>query len=269
MQDLNVYIARQTLLVLAVMAAFTAGCEREEATSARRDTPRESAPRTGTDTDAASPSAVRGAHRNQDPHAGLTADRLVQVALQHLREGRTQEALAELDKAVARYPDDAGPLAVRASILLANESHAAAIADLTRVIELQPEVAAHRVNRAQAYLQFERQPEALADLDAAIAMAPGMLAAHFNRGVLRVQAGDQQGALADFDLCIASEPHAAAPYFNRATVYRSMGRDDDARADLGRFLELTDKREWRQAAHDLLQYWDEQDGRIPDRGPDS
>jgi hypothetical protein len=59
-----------------------------------------------------------GAHGQSDPHAGLSAEKMAQVALAHLDESRTQLAFQTLDTAIARYPENAMLLSIRASMLL-------------------------------------------------------------------------------------------------------------------------------------------------------
>ena len=64
--------------------------------------------------------------------------------------------------------------------------------------------------------------------------------------------GELQKALADFDRCIAIDPHLAAPYFNRASTYEALGKNDNAIADFKRFIELSDNKEWKKTAQQLL-----------------
>lgn len=196
-----------------------------------------------------------GPHGGYDPHAALSPDKLVQVALQHLAEGRERQALETLDEAIARFPSEASLLGVRGSVLLERGDVSAALSDLEAAVALQPDNPVSLINRAQTYRQFGRIAEALSDLDRAIDLAPDNVAARFNRGAIRFSSGDHAGALEDFDRCIALEPHAPAPYFNRAAARDALGDRSAAIVDLQRFMELADNKEWKQTAQKLLDTW--------------
>lgn len=196
-----------------------------------------------------------GPHGQHDPHGTLDPDRLIKVALQHDSEGRRELALKTLADAIERFPGAAELYAVRASLRLQMQQVSMALADLEKAVALNPDDAGVRVNRAQAYRSFGRYAEARQDLDRAVELAPDLVAARFNRGALLYAQNDFEGALADFDHCIAVDPHTPAPYFNRASTYWELSRPDDAISDLERFLELSDNPEWRKAAGDLKQNW--------------
>lgn len=200
----------------------------------------------------------QGPHGRHDPHATLTADQHLTVALQHQREGREAEAIFSLDKAVYAYPDNAELRRVRGSMLLQRQQVSRALEDFEAAIRLDPNNAEAYVNRSMAYRHFDRIDDSLADLDKAIQINPDLIPARFNRGSLHFSDERYQLALADFDHCIAIDPHNAAPYFNRAATYDALGRRDDAVADMQRFIELSaDKPQWQQAARDTLKKWNE------------
>ncbi len=210
-------------------------------------------PNTGTDAPRVRP------HSSYDPHASLTPDKHVQVALQHLAEGRATQAIDSLNQAVEMYPDNANLHGVRGSLLLEQGRSSAALADLNRALELDAHNPMFLTNRAQAYRNFGRIDEAMADLDKAIETDSGFIAARFNRGSLAFNAGRYPQALEDFDACVAADPHSAAPYFNRASVHDVMGNRALAIADLKRFLEIAPSEEWKDAAKALLQRWQAED----------
>jgi tetratricopeptide (TPR) repeat protein len=195
-------------------------------------------------------------HGQRDPHGRLAPEKLIQVALQHRAEGRSQEALNTLGQAILRHPDHAQLHAVRGSLYLEQGRVSAALADLESAVRLAPDDPNVLINRAQAYRRFGRGEEALADLNRAVALAPDLLAARFNRGAMLYGMGRADQAMADFDHAIAIDPHVPGPYFNRAAVFDSLGRRAEALADLRRFLELADNDDWRRVAEDLLQSWE-------------
>ncbi|HGY09951.1 MAG TPA: tetratricopeptide repeat protein [Oceanithermus profundus] len=198
-----------------------------------------------------------GPHDESYAHESLSADEWAQVALMYQAKGQFGEALAALDQAIARFPENAHLYAVRGALWLQLEEYAKALADLERSLELAEDPGV-RVNHAEALRRFDRKQEALASLDEALASDPDYLPALFNRGVLRFELGDEEGALADFDRAIAIDPDAAAPYFNRAAVRWALGQKEAAIADLDAFIERAPVGEWKQTAAELRASWQEQ-----------
>lgn len=199
-------------------------------------------------------------HQGGDPHGQLNADQYARVAISHLDEGRSMEAMGTLNKALGKYPEDAQLFAVRSQTYAMAGQFSEALNDIEQALKKAPDNPHYLVNRAMLYSKFDRDIDALADLDRAIALQPEFLAGHFNRGALRYIREDYTGALKDFEQCIVLDPHTAAPYFNRAAVYDALGMPTEAIADLERFLQLTDSEAWMQAAQNLLQQWKNQAG---------
>ena len=197
-----------------------------------------------------------GAHRENDPHADLSAQKMAQVALQHLDEGRAGLALETLHAAIGKYPEDAMLLGIRASLFMQQQQTSLALADLNRAVELNPHDPILLTNRAQAFRQFRRIEDALRDLDSALEIEPRFVAAYFNRGGINFEAEKYALALVDFNRCIELEPEAPAAYFNRASTYEALGDRQRAIADLQHFLTLQPEESWAQIARDMLRQWD-------------
>ena len=195
------------------------------------------------------------AHGRGDPHATLSAEQRIHVALQHREAGRDAQAYATLEEAIIVMPGNSRLRAVRGSLYLEDGRPSEALADLEVAVELTPDDALARTNRARAYAMFERFDESLADLDHALRVEPALLPARFNRGTLRYQRGDYNGALEDFTECVAVDPHAAAPYFNRAIVLDALGRRDEAIADMRHLLDLDISAQADAAARQQLESW--------------
>ena len=191
-------------------------------------------------------------HGQHDPHAKLGPEKLITVALQHRAEGRYPEALDVMDQAISKYPENAQLYTIRGSLRLEQNRLTEALKDLEIAAKLDPTDPTILVNRAQVYKGFGRNDDALKDLNRAVELNPDFLAARFNRGSMYHSKGELEKALVDFDHCIALEPHLAAPYFNRASTYEAMGQKDNAIADFKRFIELSDNKEWKKTAQQLL-----------------
>lgn len=201
------------------------------------------------------PVQYRAAHGRKNPHARLTPDKHIQVALQHKARGRMSEGIASISEALLYYPDNARLYALRGSFYLEQKQIATALKDLEKALAIDPKLDVARVNRAQAYRSFGRISEALADLDAAININPDLLAAYFNRGAIYYSSQEYQKALRDFEQCIAIDPHMPAPYFNRAATYYALGQKPKAIADLQQFLQINKNPEWKKTVQVLLQKW--------------
>lgn len=196
-----------------------------------------------------------GAHKQKDPHASLSPDKLVQVALQHLDEGRAPLALETLNEALGKFPNDTMLLSVRSSLFLQNQQTSLALADLNRAVDLNPHDPILLTNRAQAYRQFGRNDDARRDLDSAIELDQKFVAAYFNRGSLHFEAEKYDLALVDFNRCVELEPEVPAAYFNRASTHEALGDRNSAVKDLQHFLTLSPEASWAQVAEDLLKQW--------------
>lgn len=196
-----------------------------------------------------------GAHRQRDPHANLSAEKMAQVALQHLDESRPQLAFETLNSAIGKYPENAMLLSLRASLFLQNQQTSLALADFNRAIALNPHDPVLLTNRAQALRQFGRDDDARDDLDKAIKLEPGFFAAHFNRGSLHYEAARFDLALDDFSRCVELEPDVPAAYFNRASTFDALGERERAISDLQHFLTLRPEASWAQMAKDMLKQW--------------
>ena len=195
-------------------------------------------------------------HVGPNPHAALSSEQHIAVAMQHANEGRTAEALDILTRAIAASPNDPSLIGTRGSLLLAQDRVFDALVDLEKAVSLAPDSALLLINRSQAYRKFNRPQEAMADLDKAIILKPKLVPARFNRGVLLYGEAKYEEALADFDVCIQVAPETAGPYFNRAITRDAMGDHAGAVSDMNRFLELSDNPEWNKIARDTMAKWD-------------
>jgi tetratricopeptide (TPR) repeat protein len=203
------------------------------------------------------PSSLSGdqTHVGPNPHAKLTAEQHIAVAMQHADEGRMAEALDVLTRAIADSPNDPSLIGTRGSLLLSQERVFDALVDLDKAVSLAPDSALLLVNRSQAYRKFDRLEEAMSDLNKAVALKPELVPARFNRGVLLYGESKYAQALADFDRCIEVAPNTAGPYFNRAITREALDDLAGAESDMNKFIELSDNPEWNKIARDTLASW--------------
>lgn len=199
-------------------------------------------------------------------------------ATAHQRLGRGDEAIADLDRAIAindRDPklynnrgfvrlgleqydlavadfDKAGELAPnymnvfnnRGLLFLAQKRHSDAIAQFNRAIQIDNRYVDAYNNRGFAEFEAGKVEEALDDFNLAIQINPNYVNAYNNRGLLRANVGDFENAVIDFTRAMMLEPLNPRYYEHRCEVYQRQGFIDKAIAD--------DKRiRWLQEYHRL------------------
>jgi tetratricopeptide (TPR) repeat protein/energy-coupling factor transporter ATP-binding protein EcfA2 len=153
---------------------------------------------------------------------------------------RAPEALVELGRALARVPASVEFLAIRARAYDALGRREEALVDLDRAVELEPEQAEWRAQRSDVYLALGRGEEALAEISAAIEHEPKDARLLLARIGIRlddatVEAAEQ--ALPDVDRVLELAPEASV-FFGQAKLYTLLGRFDDAVASYTHALEL-------------------------------
>ena len=198
----------------------------------------------------------KGLQTGPNPHAELSAEQHIAVAYQHAENGRMEQALDILARAIIANPNDASFLAALGGLLLGQDRAAEALEYLEAAVSLAPDSALLLVNRSQAYRKLNRSQEAMVDLDKAVALNPRLVPARFNRGVLLYDEARYKEALADFDVCIQAAPETAGPYFNRAVTHDALGDQAEAVSDMNKFLELSDNPEWNKVAQDTIATWE-------------
>lgn len=142
----------------------------------------------------------------------LRADFLWIYTLRGFAHGELAEydaAFADFDKALASNPD-AMPLygvhVNRGVTRLRQGKLDEAVADLQKAIELNPKQFQAHVNLAMAYQKQKKLDDALRELDEAATLEPASAALYRNRARLQLARHQDQAALGDFDKAIALEP---------------------------------------------------------------
>ena len=128
----------------------------------------------------------------------------VQKPLPVQNTDKRQEALRQLNKAIADNPHDAEAYLQRGKTYISLEDQQKAIADFTRVIELKPAY-------AEAYLQ---------------------------RGIAHTESGKYEDALHDLNKALDLNPRLEDAYVQRGHIYGILGNNEDAEIDYQRALEL-------------------------------
>jgi tetratricopeptide (TPR) repeat protein len=151
---------------------------------------------------------------------------------------RCAEALSDLDRAIALQPGNAEEYFHRGIIHAAAHRYAEALRDYDQAIALRPDNADAHVNRGAIHAAANRCAEAIRDYDQAIALRPDNADAWFNRGITYAQAGRLDEALRDLDQAIALQPDDAQAYRNRGNIHAAAQRYAEAIADYTRAIRI-------------------------------
>jgi tetratricopeptide (TPR) repeat protein len=153
--------------------------------------------------------------------------------------GRSDEALADLSRAIELDPADASAFVDRGETYQAMERYEEALADFSRVIELDPEDAASAfAGRGETLRLMKCYENALADFNRAIELNPEDAWAIGSRGQTFQDMERYDLALADFNRAIELDPDLDWAIADRGETFRAMGRYGEALADYNRAIEL-------------------------------
>jgi Tfp pilus assembly protein PilF len=159
----------------------------------------------------APPKAAPTAATAEDAHGHATRAQAL------AKSGKTEEALAEFDKAITIDPHLAEALYNRGLLYQRERQHQLAVTDFTAAHGLTPQRAEPLLARAISYLAMDKNTEAAADLDEAVQADPQNALAWSTRGQAHERLGDKDKAKASYGRAIAIRP-----------------RDDAARSGLAR-----------------------------------
>ncbi|MFF2353243.1 tetratricopeptide repeat protein [Kitasatospora sp. NPDC058115] len=163
---------------------------------------------------------------------------------QYFVEDRDDDALADLDQAVAIAPDLPQALAYRGRVLNWHGHHERALADFTAALALDPEYAWALSRRGEARQLAGLAEEAMADFTAALALDPDDAWALGSRGQAHRLAGRLEEAVADLTAAILLDPEYAWALTQRGEAFRMAGRPAEAVADFTAALALDPGDAW-------------------------
>jgi Tfp pilus assembly protein PilF len=155
-----------------------------------------------------------------------------------LGQGRAQEALAGLDRALALAPSHVPAHLCRGLALNAVRRLEDACGAFERALVIQPDCVPAHVNRAATLQQLGRSREALDASDRAIALQPGFAPAHCNRGLALNDLERPLEALDSYDRALAIDPDFAAAHGNRGKALQALNRPEEALAAYHRVTSL-------------------------------
>src|SRR5205085_1238255 len=122
------------------------------------------------------------------------------------KSGKTDEALAEFDRALALDPYNVPALYGRGLIYQGEKQHEQAIADFTAANGLSPQRVDPLLSRAASYLALDKAKEAVVDLDEAVQADPNSAPAWSARGQAYERLGDKTKAATSYGRAIGLRP---------------------------------------------------------------
>jgi tetratricopeptide (TPR) repeat protein len=153
------------------------------------------------------------------PETGVDDARIHTAQGQALaRSGKTEEALAEYDKAIVLDPHHAEALYSRGLLYQSQQQHQLAIADLGSANGLTPQRAEPLLARAISYLAMNKLNEAAADLDEAAQADPQNAQIWTTRGIAYERLNDKTKAAASYGRAMAIRPKDEAARSGLARV---------------------------------------------------
>jgi Tfp pilus assembly protein PilF len=122
------------------------------------------------------------------------------------KSGKTEEALAQFERALALDPYNVPALYHRGLIYQGEKQHEQAIADFTAANGLTPQRVEPLLARATSYLAIDKTKEAASDLDEAVQADPNSVQAWTARGVTYERLGDKAKAFTSYGRALALRP---------------------------------------------------------------
>jgi Tfp pilus assembly protein PilF len=142
-----------------------------------------------------------------------------------LRSGKTEDAQAEFDRAIALDPHNAEALYDRGLLYQGEKQHQLAIDDFTAANGLTPQRADPLLARAISYLALDMTKEAAADLDEAVQADPQNAQIWTTRGLAYERLGDKTKAAGSYARAINLRPKDEAA---RSGFARVGGKPDQS-----------------------------------------
>jgi tetratricopeptide (TPR) repeat protein len=147
------------------------------------------------------------------------------------------EALTELNRALAIGEGDGFVYTTRAAVYESAGKYEQAVADANRAEKLMGESATNTWSRALSLVELGRYETALPDLNKLLKVTPH-LCLYVARAKCYGALGRRKEQIADLTVQISLEPRAAKPLIARARAYMSMGKYKEALADANKAVLL-------------------------------
>ncbi len=147
----------------------------------------------------------------------------------HLHQAGDLPGAARLYESVlARDPSDADAFCLLGLVHQAEGRHNEAIESIRRAVDLRPDQPAYHASLGMAMHAAGRPVEAAEALAKGLDLNPGDAASHVNRGVIVRSLGDREAALNHFRRAVELDPRLAQAQTNLGELLLEMGLPDQA-----------------------------------------
>jgi len=146
--------------------------------------------------------------------------------------------LADLDRRIARDPNDSGALYTRGQIYAVHEDFERALADFDRVVKLNPGDVEALNNRCWTRAILDELDGALADCNEALKLRPNFLDALDSRGFVNLKIGLPRRALSDYDAALKVDASHVSAIYGRGLARLRAGDAAKGNSDVARALKL-------------------------------
>jgi curved DNA-binding protein CbpA len=165
-----------------------------------------------------------------------TASSYRESAIDWIRKGDPDRALADLERAIELGPEDARAYRQRGNAWGLKGDVDRALADYDRALRIDPNDSAVFHDRGLMWQRNKELDKALVDLDRAVRMSftyPQVQIdqVYSDRGAVWFEKGHYDRALADLNQAIKINPGLTTAYLRRAGVFERKGDQERARAD--------------------------------------
>jgi len=171
--------------------------------------------------------ALDAAEARLGPQAAFAAERARVLA----RRGRSQQALEQLERAIAKEPQRASYHSELGVLRLVGGDVEGGMAALDRALELEPGDPEPLKIRTRFWAAHGNADAALADGARYLAARPRDASVHFMLGAVQDQAGRAEAAIESYRRAIALDPQQFAARNNLALRLASLERWDEALAE--------------------------------------
>ncbi|MFJ9179680.1 tetratricopeptide repeat protein [Streptomyces sp. NPDC102360] len=153
---------------------------------------------------------------------------------------RLEEALADVDAAIAGGPNEIRPLWAKGNILQDASRIGEALESYEQALRIDARRPGPHGERGVCLFRLGRHEEALAAFDRALELKPSLVWALLRRAEVLRALGEQERAMADWDRAVELAPTSARAVWERGEAHRLAGHYADALRDCDRVLELDD-----------------------------
>lgn len=150
---------------------------------------------------------------------------------------KLDEALADLNKAISLEPDDEPTYEAKAIVLATQEKYDEAAAALEKARELKPHSTAPLVQLARVHIAQKKLEAALDDLDKALVMQPENVGVLLLRSGIYQELGKTKEAMADVDKTLAIRPGLIVAIRTLALLLADEERYGEATLELEKLRE--------------------------------